>query len=253
MRRPAKTAGIALSAALLAVLALLVVALLGVRGGTRNTIVLPDADAPAEPELAPAPAEALFVAIDRGNIQAALDGMRRPEACHQTLSLVSYWENGSAETTVELWYSGNLARAQVQESRRTRHLLTDGQTLWLWYEGGEAVALTPDASVGFDDLIGIPTYEALSSIPEAEILDAGFVTLDAGVSCLYIAAQDGEIEERYWVDTATQLLYRADAFQGAEQTYQLRQRGCEVLSAADAAMAGVFRLPDGTELSPSGA
>ena len=49
MRRSARTAGIALAAALLAVLALLVVALLGIRGGTRNTIVLPDPAAPAEP------------------------------------------------------------------------------------------------------------------------------------------------------------------------------------------------------------
>lgn len=245
-----KTAGIVIVAALLAVFALSAVVWMGIRGGTRDTIVLPDAAAPAEPALEPAPSEADFLRIDRENVQQALASMARPEAYHQMLSVTSLWQGGSASATVELWRSGALARARVDEPERTRHILTDGETVWLWYEGDTAAtAFRPEDGVTFDDLAGVPTYELLTRVARQDVLDAGFLTLDGERNVLYLAVQDGASEDRYWVDTATRLLYRADSFSGTEQTYQLRQLTCEVITAEDDTLQGVFQLPDGTALS----
>lgn len=249
----ARSAGIVIAAALVTVAVLLCAVLLGVRGGRRDTIVLPDETTSTEPGRQPSSPEDVFLTIDRENIQTTLDTMHRPDAYHQVLTVEHFWETSSRQKTVELWCSGALRRAVITDGSRTENLVTNGQTVWLWYDGeASARALTPEASVTFDDLVGIPTYETLVSIPAEAVVEAGFVTLDASedLDCLYIAAEDGEYEDRYWVDVNTQLLCRADSLLDGAQTYQLRQISCQVLTAEDTSLTGVFTLPDGTQVSP---
>ena len=248
----ARTAGIVIAAALLCVCILLAVVFTSIRGGTRDSITLPDAAAAVEPDLEPAPSNTGFVSVDRENVQAVLDTMLRPEGYHQVLTVTNFWEGGSASRTVEIWRSGSLARARIAESDRTRNLLTNGETVWIWYQGERtARAMQPDASVSFDDLTGVPTYETLAERLPDDIVEAGFVTLDEpdDLSCLYISVRDGIYEDHYWVDVRTQILCRADALAGTEQTYQLRQVSCEVAAAGDASLEGVFQLPDGTAVA----
>lgn len=124
-----------IAAALLCVCILLAVVFTSIRGGTRDSITLPDAAAAVEPDLEPAPSNTGFVSVDRENVQAVLDTMLRPEGYHQVLTVTNFWEGGSASRTVEIWRSGSLARARIAESDRTRNLLTNGETVWIWYQG----------------------------------------------------------------------------------------------------------------------
>ncbi len=244
-----RTAAIVAAAALLTVGILLAVVLSSIQGGTRDAITLPDPTASTPVEQTPEQAPEIFVAVDKDNIQAILDTMARPEAYHQTLTVSTLWSGGSSSRTIEIWRSGALAHARIAEGGQTRCLTTDGTTLWVWYEGDSAArALDPDETVTFDDLVGIPTYETLTALEPADILDAGFVSLD-GRSCLYIASDTGGGEDRCWVDASTQLLCRADALDGDEQTYQLRQSACEVLSTDDGSLRDAFTLPDGTSVT----
>ncbi len=243
-----RAAGIVAAASLLFVALLLAAVLLTIRSGTRATIVLPEAPLPAAPE-APEPApEALFVEVGRDNIQKILAGMERPEAYHQIVTVSTLWSGGAANKTVEVYRSGPLALAEISDGARSRSLLTDGETVWIWYKGErEASALTPDASVGFDDLLGIPSYETVASLSPDAVADAGFVTLDEA-SCLYVSSIEGSYEDRYWIDTATRLLRRADGLDDGQLSYQLRQTFWEVLTAGDAALRDRFCLPDGTKV-----
>lgn len=252
-KRPgARSAGIVITATLLVVCLLLAAVLVSIRGGTRDGITLPETSGTTEPDQTPVSDEDPFLEVDRENIQAVLDTMERPNAYHQVLTVTNLWDSGSAETTVELWRSGSLIRAQRTTGNRVENLLTDGTTVWIWYDGEtRAKALTPEASVSFDDLTGIPTYETLTAIPTEAILNAGFVTLDQSddLNCLYVAVSDGEYEDRYWVDVSNQLICRADTLLDGVQTYQLRQTACQTLSQEDTSLQNVFRLPDGTSLS----
>lgn len=252
-KRPGfRSAGIVIAATLLVVCLLVAVVLISIRGGTRDGITLPEAGGSTETEQTPTSEEDLFLEVDRENVQAVLETMERPAAYHQVLTVTNLWENGSAETTVELWCSGDLIRAQRTDDGQVENLLTDGNTVWIWYDGETtARALTPEESVSFDDLTGIPTYETLSAIPVSAIREAGFVTLDpsAGLNCLYLAVVDGEYEDRYWVDVSNQLLCRADTLLDGTQTYQLRQVSCQALSQEDTALRNVFQLPDGTAVT----
>ena len=252
-KRPgARSAGIVVAATLLVVCLLVAAVLFSIRSGTRDGITLPDSSATAEPEPAPVPEEDPFLEVDRENVQAVLATMARPEAYHQVLTVTNLWDSGAAETTVELWRSGSRIRVQRTAAGQTEILLTDGETVWLWYAGDTAAkVLTPDETVSFDDLSGIPTYETLSSIPETAILEAGFVTLDQdeGIDCLYVAVSDGAYEDRYWVDVNNQLICRTDTLLDGGQIYQLRQTSCQTLSPEDTALQNIFQLPDGTAVA----
>ena len=247
-----KMAGIVIAAALFVLGVLLAAAWFSVQGGTRDTISLPDASTQTDVTLEPGSSEDVFIRVDRDNIQAVLDVMERPGAYHQTLSVMNLRGSMSVSSTIELWRSGELARAQITGQDRVQNLLTDGTSVWIWYNGDNtAKELQPDMLVRFDDLCGIPTYETLVALEPENILEAGFVTLDDadGLSCLYISAVDGTYEDHYWVDVNTQLLCRADSLENGEQIYQLRQSSCQVVSPEDTSLQNVFRLPDGTVIT----
>lgn len=242
-----RVVGIVTAAALLVSGLLLAAVLSTIRSGVRNTITLPEGPLPAPSEPEGAAADDLFVEVERDNIQRILSAMRRPETYHQILTVIRFWHGGSSTRTVELYRSGERAFAKLSGEGRDRSLLTDGNMVWLWYaDEKEARALSPDPSVTFDDLTGIPTYETVSSLPAPSIAEADFVTLD-GASCLYVSARDGDSEERYWVDASTKLLCRADALEGDQLTYQLRQSLWEVPD--EETLQDIFRLPDGTSVA----
>lgn len=242
-----RVVGIVTAAALLVSGLLLAAVLSTIRSGVRNTITLPEGPLPAPSETEGAAADDLFVEVERDNIQRILSDMRRPETYHQILTVIRFWHGGSSTRTVELYRSGERAFAKLSGEGRDRSLLTDGNTVWLWYaDEKEARALSPDPSVTFDDLTGIPTYETVSSLPARSIAEADFVTLD-GASCLYVSARDGDSEERYWVDASTKLLCRADALEGDQLTYQLRQSLWEIPD--EETLRDIFRLPDGTSVA----
>ncbi len=235
------------TAAVLLVSGLLLAAVLStIRSGMRSTIILPDGPLPAPPEQEGAPVGDLFIEVERENILRILSAMQRPERYHQVLTVTRFWHGGSSSRTVEIYRSGELAFATISGEGRDRSLLTDGAAVWLWYSDENQVrTLSPDPSVTFDDLTGIPTYEAVAALPLDSIAEAGFVTLD-GASCLYVSARGGASEERYWVDASTSLLCRANALEGDQLTYQLRQSLWEVPD--EGALQDVFRLPDGTKI-----
>ena len=251
-----KTAGVVIAAALLVVCVLVAAFLASTRSGTRDTITLPETGSSPSPGNDQEVESEIFLEVDRENIRQVLDAMGRPEAYHQVLTVSKFWDSDSSRQTVEFWQNGERIHAQIQEGSRTKHLLTDGQQLWVWYEG-ETVPrqLALDGSITLDDLTGIPTYETLVALESSNIAEAGFVTLDEmeGLNCLYLRSVDGDQADRYWVDANTQLLCRADSQSGNTLVYQLEQTACEVLTPGDTTLESMFTLPDGTAVTaPSG-
>lgn len=239
--------GIAIAVAFL-IFALLIVAFFtGTRGNARDSITLPEAHPQEQAPIANEPEE-LFLSVDASNIQSVLDRMSRPEAYHQMLTISTMSSGKSGSKTVELWEYGNYARAIITEQSHVQHLMTDGEFLWIWYEGDSSPAeLLCSEEISFDDIVGIPTYETLVALEPTEITDAGFLALHDmdDTSCLYIASTHGDFVNRYWVDAATQLLCKADSLYFEQQIYQLRQNSCEMLMLDEASLREIFLLPNG--------
>lgn len=248
------SAGVVIAATLFVLAVLVARVLLSIRGGHHDVIQLPEDMAASDGETGLSDMTEPFLRLDAENVQDALGTLSRSSAYYQVLTVHHLWAQDASTATIQLWRSGSCLRAQVAGGSRVQHLLTDGTSVWIWYDNETSVrSLTLDETVSFDDLLGIPTYETLLTLPQEEILNAGFVTLDEAEphDCLYISAQEGAYEMRYWVDADAQLLYRADRLDGDTLIYQLRQSSCKLLSPEDASLQDAFQLPDGTSIVPT--
>lgn len=213
-------------------------------------IILP---AQTQPGTQTAPGEmddSLFLQITSGNVTDVVRTLARPTSYHQTLTLTTAWQDGSAERIAELWVSDGICRADLADGNTVKSFLSDGETVYMWYQDDEVVtAFTINASVTLDDLMGIPTYESLLAADPAQIRDAAFVTLDSmdDRSCIYAQVTDADgYTDSYWIDVSTGLLCRADSLEEQTLIYKLQESAIEILLASDEAFAAAFVLPDGS-------
>lgn len=232
----------------------LVLALLGLllfqhgREQDSHTIVLPDAST-SQPA-APQTPDAGFAEVTRSNVQKIIQTLARPSAYRQALEITTYAGDFERRQTVETWRSGTLMRAQFVYGEEVKNILTDGQTLYIWYQGEPEPALYRlDGTVSPDDLIGIPTYETLLSLPVQRITEAEFTPLSAdnATMCAYVSCQQDGLRHLYWISLESGLLCSQSVLDGDDTVYTAVQTDLEVLADADEAFAGIFSLPDGSE------
>ncbi|MBQ5749653.1 MAG: hypothetical protein IIV87_05790 [Oscillospiraceae bacterium] len=232
----------------------LVLALLGLlffqhgRSQNAHTIVLPD-DAVSQPSDLQM-TDTGFAEVNRTNVQKIIQTLARPSAYRQALEITTHSGDFTRTQTVETWRSGTLLRAQFIFGEEVKNILTDGQTLYIWYQGENVpVSLRLDGTVSPDDLIGIPTYETILSLPIQRITEASFAPLadDNTHMCVYVASQQDGLRHNYWISLQSGLLCSQNVIDGDETVYSLTQTDLEVLADADEAFAGIFQLPDGTQ------
>ena len=155
----------------------------------------------------------------------------------------------SSESTAELWVSDTRVCAVLTSAAGEKHLLTDGQTLYVWYASDEKVRQLPvSPDVTMDELTGIPTYEQLDTLPPETITDGAFITdarYDSGRQIFAAAEQDG-VRRECWLSLDYGLLTESILKREDETVYDALQTGLEILAAGDEAFDDVFVLPDGT-------
>ena len=245
---------IIVGAAALAVIVVLVILFVGsAERNRRETIELPGSAAQTQPaetsSAAQTQAEDDFAQVTTGNVQSILGSLERPDAYHQTLTVTTTAGDVSRAVTAEVWRSVHLLRAQLTDGTDTKNILTDGQTLYVWYNSDQtAASMALDESVTFDDLLGIPTYESLLTLPAAQIGEAEFVTMgDSSLECVYLSCGSDNLRQLWWVGLSSGLLYRETTVQGGEQIYDAQQTQLDILVSGDEAFNDVFLLPDGTD------
>lgn len=246
-----RTAAI-VAAVVLAVTVLLVVAFFG---GTTQTeqpsITLPEASVTQPEDEQPAETEQnLFAEITRENVQDVLRSLARPSSYHQTLTILTYAGETRRQQQADIWRSGELLRADVTDENGVKSILTDGRTLYLWYDGDEtALALPLREGVRAEELIGIPTYETILSVDPAQIEGADFVTLEeqSQLACIFVSFASDGCTQYYWVDVQSGLLCRQTMLQDDSPLYTLQQARLDVLIEGDETLSDAFCLPDGTE------
>lgn len=235
--------------------ALLLVALIGalvtvdLRSRSRGGITLPEPGSSAADPGTESAVEG-FAIVTTDNAPGLVASMERPVRYHQTVAVETVSGDRTGTAAAEIWVSGSVWKIQQTERGQTRHILTDGETAYLWYgddtRNVRSVMLPPD--LGPDDLMGQPTYETIAGLPAGAVAEARYVTpedLD-GAPCLYAAADEGQIRTEYWVDLSTGLLRRAEIRKDGETIRRLEQSGLELPAADDAALLRAMQLPGGT-------
>jgi outer membrane lipoprotein-sorting protein len=235
------------------ILAAVLVLLLTRSGGEeqRQEIVLPSASTDAAAS-SPVPTESssAFVQIDRDNVLMSLATLQRPSCYYQSFTVERAYDGGSATEQVSVWRQEALYRIELTpENGVGKCYLTDGQTLYLWYQDEETATQTvlPEGWT-VDDLMGIPTYEEIYALNAEDILEASAVELSGGETCIYVRypGAGDDVQEYNWISLDSGMLLQAHTVSGGNLNYRMVQTELRMLTATDAAFETCFLLPDGT-------
>jgi len=237
-------------------LILVVVILIGVfalrqsRAGSEG-IILPTVQPEKQEHASQTPeVQANFVQITPDNAATVLRSLQTADYYHQSFSVAVGTDRAIADSMVELWVSGRVIHAEINDGRKVKSILTDGDTAWLWYNvDPEPISVSLDGSVLAEDLLGLPNFNYLNTVKHGNVLEADYLVLtEPATQCIFVSVQSGEDRtDRYWINLANGLLYQADTLTDNQLIYQVRQNDFAQLADGDAAFQGKFSLPDGTE------
>lgn len=213
-------------------------------------IVLPTAGPSASP--GGESGGAVKVEVTPETVQSVIATLDRPESYGRTVTIQDLWGEGeSGTTTARVWVDAGWTRTDaVLPGGTRRSSIVGGGQFWSWY-GGEDRVLTGPADEYSADLEGqrIPTYETVLELDPASITAAGYETLDS-LGCVYVETDTGDGHSaRFWVDTDSGLLVRAEQLTDGQVVYRMTASGLERPAPSDAS----FSLPDGTVLHRVGA
>ena len=243
--RSLKPAVLVLAAVLILALLAAIVITQTARSRAEQAITLPGASYAPEEQPQTSTGESL-AEITPQNVQAVLaQTLARPTFYHQILTATLRADDFTRTQQIELWRQDALLQADITQDDSVRHLLTDGQTLYVWYDDETAPSvITLDGSVNSDELLGVPTYEALTELPRTAITGAEVVSLTEPdePSCLFVSCVQSGVRQEYWVSLTSGLLCKQITYSGEEPMYTVEQTLSERLTAGDEAAQALFAL-----------
>ena len=193
--------------------------------------------------------EGVAVEVTPQTVQSLIAALERYESYRRTVA-VEYFSAGQSVGTVtaQVWADGGWTRTSAAlNSGAVEHSIVGEETLWLWYEGdGGRVYAGPAADRAADLAQRLPTYEDVLALDKERITAAGYVERD-GLPCVFVEAASRSLGyvERYWISETSGLLMAAETEKDGELVYAMSSQ--QVVSPLDQA-AGIFTLPDGTQL-----
>lgn len=246
--RSLKPAVLVLAAVLILALLAAIVITQTARSRAEQAITLPGASYAPEEQPQTSTGESL-AEITPQNVQAVLaQTLARPTFYHQILTATLRADDFTRTQQIELWRQDALLQADITQDDSVRHLLTDGQTLYVWYDDETTPSVIQlDGSASGDELLGVPTYEALTELPRTAITGAEVVSLTEPdePSCLFVSCVQSGVRQEYWVSLTSGLLCKQITYSGEEPMYTVEQTLAERLTAGDEAAQALFALPDG--------
>ena len=190
------------------------------------------------------------VEVTPETVQDVVATLSRTGSYYRTLTVETFWEGGSSSVPVQVWVDGGWTRSrQTLPSGAVRHDLTDGETLYYWYDGSQQYEQAPADQYSADLSQRLPTYEAVLELDPSDITGAGY-ELRGGLPCVWalVCLEDG-LFEQFWVSVDTGLLVSAEMTQDDQLTYRMTAYSPTQSPCPDDAS---FRLPDGTVLHSAG-
>lgn len=237
----------ACAAALLVVAVLVLLFLSGRSGRKHDEIVLPESRPAQEQEDTPREEESVLT-VTADNVQTVLQSMTRLSAFHQTFTVTRRSGTHTRTAVVDVWASGGRVRAESTDSFETRYLLTDGETVCIWYEGETPTAFSMQDGATYEDLAGLPTYEDIIRLSSAAIREGGFLAdSQTGLDPCLCPRADRRRRTAVLGQHRFRPLYRQTTTVDGTVVYEAEQTLLEPLAGEDAALADAFRLPDGTD------
>lgn len=251
-KRSGKAVWIVASAVILTMLLLIVLFITQTAPDRQESIVLPPASTNGENQEQTDASDNQndhFIAVNNENVAAVLRTLTRPTAYYQSYKVTVGGSSKQHTQNVNLWINGNLLHAEVTEDGQKKNLITDGVTVYLWYDDGkQPISLELPQGVTPEDLLGLPDLNAYLKIPQDTVTESDYRVLEENqVQCIYVCTRNTDSTvTQYWVNLENGLLYQADTTDSDESVYAVVQTAFDQLSVEDEVFSGRFVLPDGS-------
>ena len=162
------------------------------------------------PREAPEPGK--NVEIDTGNVLSVIRAMDRPEQYYLEMDSTVYADGSSLTAHIRHCVRGeqSVTRRIRDGDRTARYLLRSGDTIRIWYEGGQDVYSGSVEDYSGDDAAGVPTYEEVLTSAD-RILSAKYVMEDEALS----------YSRGYFIDVDTGLLVKSQTQKNGTLVYEM--------------------------------
>lgn len=222
----------------------LIIAIVAIRvwGGSVDTpsIVIPSPSPEAGDSELGGSANRLEVSPE--TVRELLQHVDRSDVYSRGYQLFTYWDGGEAEARVNVWQKGELFRVKHNQNNVIKNILISGSDVHYWYEGSKSVYSASLSDTGddvLDDYARLITLEELMSLPDEDILRAGYDERD-GESCIYVEYEsDGNRVYRLYVSVNNGLLISAEVLENDSLIYLLRS----VITESSIPSDDIFLLP----------
>ncbi len=178
-------------------------------------------------------------------VQQAIETLSRPESYSRSVSITTFWSDGSATDVMEVAVQGEMMRVDAPASGgSTRHLLSDGISTAIWYDDEETYRLFTGGAFPADVEQRIPSYEDILALEVEEISVAVYGEYE-GIYCISVLTAEDQWGHHtaYWISLETGLLIAAEVLDGEELIYRMT-----ALTLGDPKDEDHFLLGDGTAL-----
>lgn len=214
-------------------------------------VVLPSSSAGMADSSLPGTPEQSYqrVEVTPQTVAGVVATLARPASYCRELTVETFWEGGSASSQVQVWQDGGWSHSrQPLPSGVVRHDLTDGETLYYWYEGSQQYETAPADERSSDLAQHIPTNETVLELDPDDILSAGYENRGE-LPCILVEVSRGRTVQRFWISVDNGLLVSAEAEEHGQTVYRMTaytpvQSPCPPEAS--------FALPDGEVLHTVG-
>ncbi len=162
--------------------------------------------------------------INTDNVLSVIRAMDRPTQYYLEMETTVYADGASLTTRIRHCVRGgdSVTRRFRDGDRAARYLLRSGETIRIWYEGGQDVYSGTVEDYSGDDAAGIPTYEEVL-LSADRVLSAKYV-LEDGRACIYVLTQDEALSysRSYFIDVDTGLLVKSQTQRNGTMIYEMR-------------------------------
>jgi len=193
-------------------------------------VLLPSPAASGSPSEGPESASGSLrkIEVNPETVRIVLANLPRIDGYSRSISVETFWSEGSGVTSLSVWSLGGSERITVGEGLSAQNILLQNGTVYVWYDDPSRAYSGKAASDDADRWQRIYSFEALLS-EDIEITGAGYADYD-GEPCVYASFKSPAFgyDCKLYVSVETGLLIGSETYEGGKPVLRMSSSALDI-------------------------
>jgi hypothetical protein len=161
------------------------------------------------------------IEVNPETVRVVLANLPRIDGYSRSISVETFWSEGSGVTSLSVWSLGGSERIIVNEGLSAQNILLQNGTVYVWYDDPSRAYSGKAASDDADRWQRIYSYEALLS-EDIEITEAGYAAY-SGEPCVFASFKSPAFgyDCKLYVSVQTGLLIGSETYEGGKPVLRM--------------------------------